>query len=256
MNQRCLTTQRNTFTLLMMIKKIIFLFTIVLFVLVPHTSAETGLSSSSAKPQFLNQEQMRLKENAKIFAQESKDNANELKKMREQFMQKREEFKVQMKGLRDQRKKLIVERVDKRLTTINHNAVQRMNESITKLEALLEKFSAQTTKLKLDGQNTTEVDAAITKAESSIQSAKDAVAAQDAKEYAADLTDEQRLKISYGETMSLLRKDLKVVHDTVKTAKQSVIDVARALAKLNSSDVKPSGISVTVTPATTVTPGI
>lgn len=248
-----------------MSKKLIFA-SIVLFVsLVPLAHAETSTTTESTQPQQYKEEVMRKQREAKAKITEGRETKNHLtsisveqkEAIRIEFQAKRDEFHAKLQDLRDQRKKLIVDRVDKRLATINQNWVQRMNASILKLENLLSKFSARADKLKAEGKDTSDVDAAITDAETAIQVAKDVVEAQKAKEYVADLTNEENLRSTVGESMTNLRKDLKIAHDVIKVAKQKVIDVARAIAKINpSGDLPKSTPTQTGTPSATTAPGI
>lgn len=152
----------------------------------------------------------------------------------------REEFRLKLQALKDMRKKNIAERADQKLQKANQKSTNHFTQAIEKLEKLLQKFSDRAEKLKQEGQNTSEVDAAIAAAESAIAQAKEAVTTQGAKEYTADITDADSLKREFGEEMSTLRNDLKLTHDTVKLAKQKVIDVARALAKLESTKISPT----------------
>ncbi len=248
-----------------MSKKIIFASILLFVVLAPFAHAETYTTSDSAKPLSNKEEVMRRQREAKAQSVERMENKKNLMSlsleqkaaMREEYDAKREEFQKKLQDLRDQRKKLIVERVDKRLATINQNWAQRMNASILRLESLLKKFSDRSAKLKSEGNDTQAVDAAIVEAETAIQAAKDVIEMQEAKEYVADLTDEEKLRVTMGESMSNLRKDLKTAHDVVKAAKQKVIDVARALAKINpSTDLPKSSPTQTGTPSATIAPGI
>ncbi len=244
-----------------MVKKSSIVSIALFVVFTPFAYAETNSTSDSAKPQQIKELLMQKKEVASQ-RKENKENLISLtlekkEEMRAEFLAKREEFQTKLQSLRDQRKKLIVERIDKRLATINQNWAQRMTASITKLEALLEKFSARVDTLKTEGEDTTEAETKIAEAESAIQAAKDAVETQEAKEYVADLTDEAKLRSTVGESMSGLRKDLKAAHDVVKVAKQKVMDVARALAKISPPKDLPSTTPpFTGTPSATTAPGI
>lgn len=191
-----------------------------------------------------------------VMSDKTTSNSAKPRLLKEQFQEKREEFKEKLQALKDERKKAIVERVDKLLNTINQNWAQRMDEAIKRLENLLTKFSERAAKLKAEGKNTQTIDTAIADAKTAIQAAKDAVEEQAAKEYVADLSDETRLKSTVGEAMVNLRRDLKTAREVVKTAKQKVIDVARALAKLKPSESETVKPTQTSTPSATTTPEI
>ncbi len=234
-------------------KKILLLSALLFVFFTPVTSAHDEPTSSSAKPHDIKQPVMRVmeqKENFKIKKEESKEKYQEkIDAMRLEFKAKREEFKAKLAELKDTRKKNIVEHVDLKLSNINKNSTARMSQSLSKLDTLLEKFSSRAAILKTEGKDTTEVDAAIVTAKAAIKTATEAVAIQAAREYAAEIKDEQTLKNTVGEAVKSLRQDLKATQDQVKIAKEKVMDVARALAKLHSP-------KTTSTPSAAVESGI
>lgn len=183
--------------------------------------------------------------------------------MRQEIQAARAEYKASLKQIKDARKKTIIESVDQKLIKANQKSTDHFLLAIVKLENLLKKFSDRASLLKQSGKDTSDVDAAIVAARDAISDAKNAVSEQAAKEYTFQITDESTLKANLGQTMKLLRSDLKATHDVVKLAKQKVIDVARALAKLkpdvtvtDSPDVSPTNdpsstpsVSPTVVPS-------
>ncbi|HUQ85403.1 MAG TPA: hypothetical protein VM077_03710 [Candidatus Limnocylindrales bacterium] len=248
-----------------MTKKIIIASAIAFATFTPFAFAESHPINDSTNPPTRKEKFVQRMEDKKFVTTEHKENGEELKSLQqdklkalhEEFNAKHDEFKKKILDLKDQHKKIIVDRVDSRLVTINQNWVQRMNASILRLERLLDKFSGRAERLKAEGKNTTEVETAIVAAERAIQTAKDAVAVQGAKEYVADLSNEENLKSTVGDAISELRKDLKIAHDIVKVAKQKVIDVARALAKINkTSDIPSIEPTQTSTPSPTEVPEI
>ncbi len=231
-------------------KKSLILTAILFVMLVPIVSAQTNSTTESAKPQLRElpkEKQAILKDRLvaqKVVRKEYEEMSREKKEeMRAKLQAIREDFREKLAGLKDERKKSIIERVDLNLSTINQNSTNRMNSSIEKLEVLLDKFASRGAILKLEGKDTSEVDNAILAAESAIASAKEAVATQSAKEYVAEISDETTLKNNVGQAVKSLRQDLKIAHDAVKIAKQKVIDVARALAKLKLNPVTPGAES-------------
>lgn len=233
-------------------KKSLLILVLLLVTIVPVASAQTNSTSNSAKLQLLKERLIAQKVNREDLRQMMQEKKLA---MQSEFQLKREEFKAKLAVLKDQRKKTLVERVDLKLSTINQNSTQRLTFAIEKLEKLLDKFSERAATAKTEGKNTTQVDAAITAAETAIASAKEAVATQSAKEYTAEILDESTLKNTVGQAVSSLRHDLHAVFEIVKTAKQKVMDVARALAKINSQDSTATP-SATVVPSITVEPSI
>ena len=231
-------------------KKVLLLSALLFAILTPPVFAHDVSTSESAKPEIVKERPqntkdrlMKLKEAFQAQKEDSKGKQKEkMEAMRAEFKTKREEFKLKLSELKDTRKKTIVENVDLKLSTINKNATQRMNSSIEKLERILEKLVLKAETMKSEGIDTTNAEAAVLEARTAIQAAKDAVATQAAKEYVASITTEETLKSTVGEAMTRLRKDLNSTHDSVKTAKQKVIDVARLLGKTK-------GVTPTVSPS-------
>lgn len=233
--------------------KSIFLFILLIFtVLAPLASAQTNSTTDSARLESIKERLMVRK-----IAREDLQRLMLMKKdaRSSEIQAKRDEFKTKLAELGDQRKKLTVERIDTRLSTINENGVQRFSLAIEKLEKLLDKFSQRVQVAKNEGKNTTEAEGAVTTAELAINDAKEAVATQSAKDYTVEIVDETTLKNTVGQQVSSLEHDLKAVFATVKTAKQKVMDVARAVAKLRSTE-KISTPSATVLPSVTIAPTI
>ena len=233
--------------------KSISLFILLIFaVLAPLTSAEINSTTDSARLESI-KERLMVRKIAREDLQKLMLMRKEAKSS--EIQAKRDEFKTKLAELKDQRKKLTVERIDTRLSTINENGVQRFSLAIEKLEKLLDKFSQRVQVAKNEGKNTIEAEAAVTAAELAINDAKEAVATQSAKDYTAAIIDENTLKNNVGQKVSGLEHDLKSVFATVKTAKQKVMDVARAVAKLRSIE-KTATPSATVFPSVTVVPTI
>lgn len=220
------------------------LFLIAIFALTGTiVSAETISSTESAKNRFTTERSKTLEDRKSSLAQRvsiTKERNQDIRTLIQsrkeelslEIKKEREEFKAKVAELKNQKKKLIAQDVDLKLNAINLASTNRMTTGIGKLEKLLDKFSSRSARIKAQGSDTTTVDAAIASAESAIADAKTAITEQAAKEYTADITDETTLKNDFGKTMKTLRADLKATHDVLKLAKQRVIDVARALAKL------------------------
>lgn len=221
-------------------------------------SAETVPSTDSAKPRFQKiQSEIKEKRNeekrelivqkAAIVQAQNQELRDIVKAKREEMASEvkanREELRLQLDQLKDTRKKMVAQNVDEKLARANQQSTDRMALALDRLDKLLDKFSSRAATLEAEGKDATEVNATISDAESAIAVAESAVASQAAKIYTPEVVDENSLRSSFGQTVKQLRTDLKATHDIVKAAKQKVIDVAKALAKLHSS--------VSSTPSTT-----
>lgn len=209
-------------------------------------SAETVPSTDSAKPkplksQFERKEERRelMTQKAAIVQAQNQDLRDIVKARREEMASEvkanREELRLKLDELKDTRKKMVAQKVDEKLARANQQSTDRMAAALERLDKLLDKFSSRAAALEAEGEDTAEVDTAISEAESAITVAETAVTYQAAKVYTPEVVDENSLRSSFGQTVKQLRNDLKATHDIVKAAKQKVIDVARALAKLHPS---------------------
>lgn len=144
----------------------------------------------------------------------------------------RAEFQQKLQTIRDTRKKTIVEKIDARIATTNKNATDKMTLALDKLSAILTKLSQRSTTLKAAGKNTAGAESLITLANSAINTAKTAVAAQALKQYDITITTDQNLKMNVGTVVSQFRLDLQAVHKTVVDAKQAVQKAATELARI------------------------
>lgn len=170
--------------------------------------------------------------------------------MKEKFKAQREAFKEKLETIKDEKKKMTVEKVDARLLEINKNRTDRMAESLTKLKEILAKITE-----KAGATPSSALSQAITSANTAITTAETAVAAQAGKEYVATITTESTLRQTVGTVMSQLQKDLQTTNAIVITAKKAVRTAGMELAKQN-GELMPSltpSPSVSVTPTETVT---
>ena len=165
------------------------------------------------------------------------------------FMQKKATFKVQLENLTDEQKKALAEKLDAKLETLNTNRTTRMTEKITKLNEILAKLEEKKILAETNGQNVSSVTAAIAAGEQAIVAAETAIAAQAAKDYTAQVTDESTLKVNFGAVVKQLRADLNITHKTVIAAKEAVRAAAKSIKAL---EVTPSAAvipSIAATPA-------
>lgn len=127
---------------------------------------------------------------------------------------KRDEFKARIQTIKDQRKKLLVERIDTKIAELNKKSTDKFSEVLARLQTHLDKISQSTKDEK--------VLADIKTAQAAIDTAVAAVASQSAKVYTIQITTEQNLRINVGTTMSQFRQDLMATHKLVVNAKQAV----------------------------------
>lgn len=120
-------------------------------------------------------------------------------------------FKERVAKIRDERKKLTVEKAQKRLEEINKKRTSQMAEFLARTETILSKIEARGTP-----------SSAIADAKKAIETAKTAVRGQAGKTYIIEVGNEQGLKNAVGQAMKALQTDLRNTHKIVIDAKQAV----------------------------------
>ena len=144
----------------------------------------------------------------------------------------RENFRSKLNSIRDEKKKAIVDRTDKRIVEINLSRTNIMTRHIAKIEEVLNKIETRAIEVEKRGKDISAVRAAIVTARTAIASAKSAVTAQAVKTYVINVTTEDSLGSAVSSTRTAFAKDLQAAHQSVVTARKSVRDVLTALAKV------------------------
>lgn len=125
------------------------------------------------------------------------------------------EVKQKVRQIRDEKKRMIVERVDAKIAEINKRRTDMMLAQLNKMSEILIKAKARG------------ADTAV--AEAAIASAKTEVVAQAGKIYTVEITTEDKLKIKVGEAMKALKTDLQAVHQKVVDARKATADAIRSV---------------------------
>ena len=144
----------------------------------------------------------------------------------------RENFRSKLNSIRDEKKKAIIDRTDKRIVEINVNRTGIMLRHLTKIEETLNKVETRTNNVAATGKDVTAVRTAITTARTAIATARTAINAQAAKTYTIDVTTEDKLGAAASSTRTAFAKDLQAAHQSVVTTRKSVRDVLKTLANV------------------------
>lgn len=150
--------------------------------------------------------------------------------------EKREAFKQRLAQIKDERKKVIVERVDQRMVEMNKRRTDQMLAFLNRLDKILEKIELRKEKAKASGKDVSSVETAINEAKTKIETAQTTVKAQAEKSYTIEITSETGLKNSAGKTISSLQQDLRNTHKIVIEAKQAVQKVMSVLKVVKGVD--------------------
>lgn len=189
--------------------------------------AQTATDTPGINPQ-------RGKDGLRGLAEQRKNLRQDIREKRretiERFREKKQEFKERLLGIRDERRRAIVERVSDRIDSMNERYVDLFSQALDRLQLILDEIDGQILTLESTGLDTGEVKNAANSAQSAINVAKAALSAQAGKEYVIQIaTDEVVLKASVGKTMSQFRRDIRDLHKKVVDARQAVKNAARVL---------------------------
>lgn len=147
----------------------------------------------------------------------------------ENRQEKHQKFHEMLQGIKDEKKRDAIERVDTNLAAINKHYTTMLMTVLSKFEAILTRIIEKTHVLADGGTNTAAIDADITDAETAISEAKDAVTAQSQKDYTLSITSETTLKEVAVAMREQLHADLKVAKEAVQQAHKAVKLAAHTL---------------------------
>ncbi|OGH17745.1 MAG: hypothetical protein A2868_00175 [Candidatus Levybacteria bacterium RIFCSPHIGHO2_01_FULL_40_15b] len=195
-------------------------------IVISSTPVFAQTSTATSTPQTIKDRLRTIKEERQAFVAET----------REQVKEKMEAFRAQIKTIRDERKQILTERIADKIASSNARLTNRMDKALDHLTDILNRVKNRAADFKAQGKDTTALDQAISAAEAAIAEAKNAVEAQGAKEYTANITDESTLRNTIGQMVSGFRLDIQAVHKLVIAAKQAVQKAIMEAAKLRGED--------------------
>ena len=138
-----------------------------------------------------------------------------------------------LQGIRDQRKRDLIQRIDDRLIEMNKNLTERYFKTITKADAQLSRISGRADELAREGKDDQAVRAAILKAEEAITAAKREVRAQVEKVYSVDFKDEATAKGGLSEARRKLRDDMAALREKIRLAHRATVEALVSLKQLS-----------------------
>ena len=179
------------------------------------------------------------------------------KELRASISAEKAQFKAQLAVIKDANKKAIAERIDTKLGSINTVRTDRMASALDKMSEFLARLQARVASASSEGEDTTKATAALTSAQTAIDTARAAVVAQAAKTYTADVTDEATLRTQMGGSVTQLITDLKATYDVLNSAKKTLMAAVREVAHLGGikSDTS-TPVSGTPVPSASASPTI
>jgi hypothetical protein len=213
-------------------KKIVFFLLLTLLFIAPKVNAENSpysqttnkayVGSESSRPEFKQKTDMGISKDIMVMRNNLKANP------------KVEEFKMKISQISDARKKQLIERIDKNISSINTRSTSVMSNSLTRMTNILDNVKTKEATLP-SGSNTSALDASIVTATNAITAANLAVTTQSQKQYAATITDASNsaaLKTPIMQMYSQFKTDITATYKTVLAAKLAVAKTVTELYKL------------------------
>lgn len=157
--------------------------------------------------------------------------------------QKRTQFREQLQEIKDAQKQRIVEQLEKKLNDINQQMVNRLTQTVERLEGFLDRLNVQANLLSEKGGNIAEAITLIDTTREELSEFKTKLETQTGKTYTPTLTTESSLRTDVGAVHQELRNDFKALRDELMAIKEQVISIVKLLVSVRSA--------LTVTPALT-----
>lgn len=216
-----------------MTRKIIYL--ILPLFLLTFVSAVNAQNTTTGSAQTTTNTATKLKQQMQLMQeQDNKVTAQNREEIRVMLQTKREEFRTRLQTIKDQKKKALVERIDARIAEVNKNQATKYAQALDWLQGFLDKM------------NIAAIDVAplanLASAQTTIDTAKSAVATQVEKTYTMTITDELTLRQNAGTLVSQFRQDITAVHKLVMDAKQAVLMVQSEINPIKNGATSSAGL--------------
>jgi hypothetical protein len=150
----------------------------------------------------------------------------------------RANFKADLEKIKDENKRMKVEKVGNNLIELNTKITEKSAERINKIEEVLISLESRADKAALEGLNMTNVLAHIANSEAIIAEARLAISTQATKTYTVAITDEATAKASLQTSRDLLKKDIEVMNTKIKAAHDATkkaVEAFKVVAKANAT---------------------
>lgn len=162
-----------------------------------------------------------------------------------QIKAEREAFQEKLATIKDTRRKMLVDQIQTKLSSVSANRTNAMSENLQKLSTILENIQNRANTAKANGKDTSAVDAAIVNAQTAIQKAQAAVTTQSGKTYIITITatSSAGLKAGVGIKTKEFRTDITAAYQLMVAAKKAVNQAYLALAKVIGTPKEPTSTS-------------
>lgn len=199
-------------------KKIVFLFVLVLILLVSNPKLTLGNNSTDSAATIKNSAiQNRIEKTKEI---------KELKKteLQSKIQEKKEEFQLKLQAIKDARKQKIVANLDRSYVNINNRWTTHFTNVLVRLTKILDKV-----KLKAEEQKNSEALNSISNIYTQIGKVKTAVEEQAVKTYTIEIASEDKLGEAAKTVHSQMKNDLQTLREQIKDIRESIRKVVLSL---------------------------
>lgn len=141
-------------------------------------------------------------------------------------------FKEGLKTIKDERKKLLTEKINNRISIVNINQTERMKKALEKLTRHIIKLQEKIALAKEKGIDVSSSESAIFSAQTAISSALIIVEQQSAKDYTFLIINEESLGQTIRNSYKAFSQDLKNAQQAVILAKEAVVKAYEAVQTL------------------------
>ena len=159
--------------------------------------------------------------------------------LKERIEAKRYELKERLITIKDERKRQVVEKIDKALDALNERMMDHFDNVLDRLDKILIKIRERADRAEESGYDVSTVGSAIETARQAIADARAAIEVQVGKTHTIPVTAEESLRTNVGKARQALHEELSLVFKKIKLAKEAVHDVAKALADLRGNNGEP-----------------
>ncbi|OGM31008.1 hypothetical protein A2630_01590 [Candidatus Woesebacteria bacterium RIFCSPHIGHO2_01_FULL_44_10] len=187
--------------------------------------------------ELLPQEALNRIQEAERLRQEAGQNLQERRETAlENSLQNREEFQARLQGLRDEKKRKVLENLDRRMTSVFSKWVSHWSDILSRLIKILAKLEVRAERAAESGLDTTAVDEAIANAEATIADAQAALDGLADNDYVFEIGDENNLGQDVKAFLAQFKEDMSQVRDLVKQARDEVHTAFQELRNLISQN--------------------
>jgi len=212
-------------------KLLVILFSLLFLTFVPQVNAQavttgSAKTTTTANTQTATDSASKLKQQMLLLQEQKKTAVTQIKDDAKTSIQAtRDEFVAKLQTIKDQKKKTLVQLIDTKMAEINKNQTTKFSKTLIMIQAFLDRIKLTTT----DPAGL----AGVSTAQSVIDTAKAAVAAQVAKVYTIQITDDAALRLNAGTTVNQLRQELMGVYAQVVNSKLAVqkLNIEKAVIK-------------------------